>query len=202
MVGLVLLGLARFAARKTVRKDLIKDLIGNPLRAAVRQIDRKLLQPRRREAVKALRGKPALPVGPQQLEAIAPTRLAAGQINLAAPRDDARPRLLGRRCIGSESSSLSSSARSVTRCGSSSPLTHRVIKSRPCCSLIKGATGRCHAFNIVIPLCTEWAHLATALRGMTHHRQNYWGRRAEEDIGKAPIDCRIARAYPAGERPA
>lgn len=46
IIDLILPGCARFAARKAIREDLIKDLIVNPLRASLRVIDGKLLQPR------------------------------------------------------------------------------------------------------------------------------------------------------------
>jgi hypothetical protein len=49
VIDLILVGSALFAARKTVRENLVKDLIVNPLRAVIRIIDRKLLQPCRRK---------------------------------------------------------------------------------------------------------------------------------------------------------
>ena len=94
MIDPILFRFSRLAARKTVWENLIKDLIGHPLRAAIRQIDGELLQPRRRKTVKALRREPALTIRPQQLKTVAPTRLAAGKIDFAPPRHDARMRLL------------------------------------------------------------------------------------------------------------
>ena len=64
VINRILSRFTRLAAGKTVREDLIKYLIGYPLRSAVRQIDRKLLQPRRRKAVEPLRREPQLAVGP------------------------------------------------------------------------------------------------------------------------------------------
>ena len=84
---------ARFAARKAIREDLIEDLIVNPLRASVRVIDGKLLQPRRRKTAKSLRGKPQLAVIPEQLKAIASARLAAAQVDVCPPCRYARLRL-------------------------------------------------------------------------------------------------------------
>ncbi|MND76587.1 hypothetical protein D3C80_682350 [compost metagenome] len=75
VVDLILLRRPLFATRKPVGKDLIKDLIVNPLRTLVRIIDGKLLHSRRREMAKPLRGKPQLAVIPQQLKAVATTRL-------------------------------------------------------------------------------------------------------------------------------
>lgn len=43
--------------RKAVRENLVKDLIVNPLRAVIRVIHGKLLQPGRRKTAEALRGK-------------------------------------------------------------------------------------------------------------------------------------------------
>ena len=93
VINLVLIGVALFAARKAVRENLVKDLIVNPLRAVIRVIHGKLLQPGRRKTAEALRGKPQLPVVPQQLEAVAATRLPAAQIDICPPRRDARLRL-------------------------------------------------------------------------------------------------------------
>ena len=94
VINRILSRFARLAAGKTVREDLIKYLIGYPLRSAVRQIDRKLLQPRRRKAVEPLRREPQLAVGPQQLEAVTPTRLPVNEADFPAPRHHARMRLL------------------------------------------------------------------------------------------------------------
>jgi hypothetical protein len=44
--------------------------------------------------------------------------------------------------MGNDSSSLSSSARSVIRCGIVSPLSHNVITSRSCCSIALSCCGR------------------------------------------------------------
>ncbi len=93
VIDLILLCGARFATRKAVRENLVKDLIVNPLRASVRAIDGKLLQPRRRKTAKSLRGKPQLAVVPQQLKAIAATRLAAAQVDIRPPRRHTRLRL-------------------------------------------------------------------------------------------------------------
>lgn len=95
MIDPILFRFSCLAARKTVRENLIKDLIGHPLRAAIRQIDGELFQSRRRKTVKALRREPALTIRPQQLKTVAPTRLAAGKIDFAPPRHDARMRLPG-----------------------------------------------------------------------------------------------------------
>ncbi len=175
-------GVTRGAAGKAIGENLIEHLIGHPLRAGVRQVNGELLQSGRRESGEALWRKPALMVGPQQLKAVAAARLAAGERDFAAPCHHAGCGARRSRCIGSDSSSLSSSARSVIRCGSDSPLNHRVINSRSCCTLIKGATGRCHAFNIVNPHCAEWAHLAIAAGRRTHHLRTF-GEDNGEDAG-------------------
>ena len=93
VINLVLIDGALFTARKAVRENLVKDLIVNPLRAVIRVIHGKLLQPGRRETAETLRGKPQLAVVPQQLEAVAATRLPAAQIDICPPRRDARLRL-------------------------------------------------------------------------------------------------------------
>ena len=94
VVSRILFRFAGLAAGKTVRENLIKHLIGHPLRSAVRQIDRKLLQPRRRKAVEFLRREPQLAIGPQQLEAVASTRLSVDEVDFPAPRYHARMRRL------------------------------------------------------------------------------------------------------------
>jgi hypothetical protein len=117
VIDLILVGSALFAARKTVRENLVKDLIVNPLRAVIRIIDGKLLQPCRRETAKALRGKPQLAVVPQQLKAVAAARLSAVQIDIRPPGGNPGCGWLRSLCIFSPVSSLSISARSVTRSG-------------------------------------------------------------------------------------
>ena len=88
VINLVLPGFSRLATGETVGENLIKDLIGDPLRAAIRHINRKLLQPRGRETLESLRRKPQLTVRPQQLKAIAAARLAVHQVYLSTPGDD------------------------------------------------------------------------------------------------------------------
>jgi hypothetical protein len=78
VIHLVLVCSALFAAGKAVRENLVKHLIVNPLRAIVRVIDGKLLQPGRRKTAKPLRGKPQLAVIPQQFKTVATTRLSTG----------------------------------------------------------------------------------------------------------------------------
>ena len=92
-IDLILIGRALLAAGKAVREDLVEDLVVHPLRAVVRVIDGKLLQPCGWETAKALRSKPQLAVVPQQLKAVATARLALGQINGGSPGGDARLRL-------------------------------------------------------------------------------------------------------------
>ena len=93
VIDLILVGGAFFAARKTVRENLVKHLIVNPLRAVIRVIDRKLLQPCGRETAKPLRGKPQLAVIPQKLKAVTAARLPAIQVDIRPPRRDPRLRL-------------------------------------------------------------------------------------------------------------
>ncbi|MNT15390.1 hypothetical protein D3C72_1504420 [compost metagenome] len=76
VIDLILLRRPRFAARKPVGKDLVKDLIVNPLRTLVRIIDGELFHSRRRAMAKSLRGEPQLAVIPQQLKAVTAARLA------------------------------------------------------------------------------------------------------------------------------
>ncbi len=191
VIDRILVGVTRGAAGKAIGENLIEHLIGHPLRAGVRQVNGELLQSGRRESGEALWRKPALMVGPQQLKAVAAARRGWPLAREISPRHATTPGCGAwrSRCIGSDSSSLSSSARSVIRCGSDSPLNHRVINSRSCCTLIKGATGRCHAFNIVNPHCAEWAHLAIAAGRRTHHLRTFWGRITGEDAGPqaAPV---------------
>ncbi len=77
IVDLILLRGAFFAACKAVRENLVKNLIVNPLRAIIREIDGKLLQPCGRKAAESLRGKPQLTIIPQQFKAVAAARLPA-----------------------------------------------------------------------------------------------------------------------------
>ena len=93
VIDLILVGSALFAARKTVRENLVKDLIVNPLRSAIRIINGKLFQPCRRETAKPLRGKPQLAVVPQKLKAVAAARLSAVQIDIRPPGGNTRLRL-------------------------------------------------------------------------------------------------------------
>ncbi len=93
VIDLILFGSSLLAAGKTVREDLVKDLIVNPLRTVIRVINGKLFQPCRRETAKSLWGKPQLAVIPQQFEAVATARLAAAQVDIRPPRRDPRLRL-------------------------------------------------------------------------------------------------------------
>ena len=93
VIDLILIRRTLFAARKTVRENLVKDLIVNPVRAVIRVIYRELLQPGGRETAKPLGGKPQLAVIPQQLKAIAAARLSAVQVDIRPPRRNPRLRL-------------------------------------------------------------------------------------------------------------
>ncbi|MNV71099.1 hypothetical protein D3C71_1641000 [compost metagenome] len=58
------------AAGKAIGKDLIENLVGHPLRAAVGHVDGKLRQLSRRRLRLSLWTEPLLAVGPDQLEAV------------------------------------------------------------------------------------------------------------------------------------
>ncbi len=129
-----------------------KNLIGDPLRAAIRHINRKLFQTRGRKAAKSLRRKPKLAVMPKQFKAVTATGCPNAILSVA--RHAVTPGCGWRRClrIASEISSLSNSERNVTRDGGFSPLSHSVMVNLSLCCFTNGATGKCRIQHLVSPL--------------------------------------------------
>ncbi len=75
------------AAGEAIGENLVEQLIRHPLGAIVRIVDGELRQLARRRWRPALRAEPLLAIGPQQLEAVSPRRLALiqRQAGLVAP---------------------------------------------------------------------------------------------------------------------
>ncbi|WP_232355022.1 hypothetical protein, partial [Pseudomonas aeruginosa] len=71
---MILFSFTRKTTRKTIREDLITNLIRSPLWADIRYIDGKMLQSCRRHSAEARRGKPKRAIAPNQVQTVTPPR--------------------------------------------------------------------------------------------------------------------------------